>query len=883
MTTTCALHNHILTSSQDVDVSRLGGKAANLRHLAAAGFPVPDWFVVSTDAFDTAMAAVRTQVNQLLDETNYTCADSIERTSQQIDCLILKLDLDAEFCAALQGSLAELGTHRVSVRSSVLGEDSAEHSFAGQMASFLHVPPTQVPATVKRVWASAYSARALTYRHHKALPSTSIRAAVIVQRMITSVTSGVLFSRDPETRERQSVICAGYGLGEGVVADRVETDTFRVAWDSGDTTHSLSTKTLRLDAASDGHSGVSEQQVAAHLRDVPVLSAQQISQLHDVGVQAETTFGLPQDLEWAFDEAGDLYLLQARPIVFAPSPKNAGPARIWDNSNVVESFPGLTLPLTFSFARQCYATAFRPALAGFLWQPKVAALDDHVFDGLIGLLDGRVYYNLHNWYTMYSYLPGFERRKQAFDQMIGVGEKLDVEAVDLSLGQRLGNVAKTAWRLLTVSRSNRDFQRSFDTAYAGVAEIDLAACNEVDLAVRYRDLERAFTPLWHLTLYNDFHAMTWLSWLQGLCRRWRLVDPSLPNDLLCGQGGIDSVEPLYALLEMASQFNSTPALRQLLDDNDDQSVWEQIQSDASFAGISRRLNAHLQAFGDRGPEDLKLEKPSLRQQPARLIGLIRSYAERGLQVDDLRQHELSRRQHAQALVATQLRNPLQRVLFHGAVQQARRGIASRENMRFARSRLYGLVRQLFARMGELFVERRLLADATDVFYLTVDEVLGTVEGTGSTGDLQGLVELRKADYVTFATRSPDERMWTTGIPGLDLSYSTTAAVAGTSQLQGTGCSAGAGRGQARIIAEPGTPLGPGAHVIVARSTDPGWVFLMIESQGIVVERGSLLSHTAIVGRELGIPTVVGVAGATEQIPEGAEIVLDGSTGVIQWN
>ncbi|MBT6146643.1 MAG: phosphoenolpyruvate synthase, partial [Gemmatimonadetes bacterium] len=181
------------------------------------------------------------------------------------------------------------------------------------------------------------------------------------------------------------------------------------------------------------------------------------------------------------------------------------------------------------------------------------------------------------------------------------------------------------------------------------------------------------------------------------------------------------------------------------------------------------------------------------------------------------------------------------------------------------------------------VERGLLVEADDLCYLTVEEALGTVQGTCSTADLRRLVALRKSDYDTFARRTPRPRLCTTRIPGLELSYEESGAATTTTQLQGTGCSAGSGCGQARIITEPGTPLGPGSHILVARSTDPGWVFLMIESKGIIVERGSLLSHTAIVGRELGIPTVVGVAGATEQIPEGARVQIDGSTGMIQWN
>ncbi len=101
-------------------------------------------------------------------------------------------------------------------------------------------------------------------------------------------------------------------------------------------------------------------------------------------------------------------------------------------------------------------------------------------------------------------------------------------------------------------------------------------------------------------------------------------------------------------------------------------------------------------------------------------------------------------------------------------------------------------------------------------------------------------------------------------------------------LAGIGCSAGVATGTARVVLDPVAASAGRGDVLVARSTDPGWVFLMMSSAGLVAERGSPLSHTAIIGRELGIPTVVGVTGATARIPDGAQLRIDGSTGHVEW-
>ena len=203
-------------------------------------------------------------------------------------------------------------------------------------------------------------------------------------------------------------------------------------------------------------------------------------------------------------------------------------------------------------------------------------------------------------------------------------------------------------------------------------------------------------------------------------------------------------------------------------------------------------------------------------------------------------------------------------------------------MRFARSRLFGIVRALFRRLGDQLASAGVLEQAADIFYVTTDEALGVVEGTGVTRDLRALVTLRRAEYAEFASRHPADRLETTGLPGRAPLPQDEATGDGGHRLEGTGCSAGVVTGAAHVVRDPATAVARAGQVLVARSTDPGWVFLMISAAGLVAERGSPLSHTAIIGRELGIPTVVGAEGATARIPDGATLTIDGATGEVQW-
>jgi pyruvate,water dikinase len=202
-------------------------------------------------------------------------------------------------------------------------------------------------------------------------------------------------------------------------------------------------------------------------------------------------------------------------------------------------------------------------------------------------------------------------------------------------------------------------------------------------------------------------------------------------------------------------------------------------------------------------------------------------------------------------------------------------------MRFARSRLFGIARRLFGRLADLFAAQGMLDCREDFYYLTVSEVFGYLQGTSATQDLRRLVDLRREEYARFESLTLPDRLHTTGAPYPVPTASEAALESGNGSLWGTGCSSGTVHGAAWVVSDPRAADRAGNYVLVAECTDPGWAFLMIRARGLVVERGSVLSHTAIIGRELGIPTVVGVRSATARIKDGSPISINGSTGEVR--
>ncbi|UCF89164.1 MAG: hypothetical protein JSV70_02650 [bacterium] len=697
------------TPMERVSPDEAGGKAYNLFRLRGSGFPVPDWFVVSTRVFDALMADRAAAIESILRELKPDSADSYAAVSGRIGALILSADPGPELGALLDRHVSETldSGPFYSVRSSVRGEDSAQNSFAGQMDSFLCVRREDLLETLKKVWASTWSARSLAYRNTRNLSLCGVSAAVIIQNMLEPRASGVLFTREPISLDRRCHISAAYGLGEGVVSDRVVTDTYRWDWGSAEIEKEVPEKDLVV--VPDRSGGTATEALPDHKRRSQVLADDLVRELCNTGIRIEEAFGCPQDIEWACDRHGKVHILQARPITSPPPARKGKHTRIWDNSNIVESYPGLTLPLTFSFIRRGYEVSFARTIQSLMANRKPLEGGQAVFRNMLGLIDGHVYYNLLNWYRMLSYLPGFSRHRKSWDQMIGIQEEVDFPGTRLSAVNRIHSSLKIAHLLLSVGGCGRRFFSRFTPAYERLADRDLGNASEEDLSLLFDEISREFGGMWHLTLYNDFAAMKYYDWLKKLTGKWGSPDrPNHHNDLLCGARGLESIEPLRALIRLARKVGSRKRFRKLFAWEDDLGVWRMIEDDASYRELKSSFESYLAKYGDRAMEDLKLEIPGYREQPEKLVGLVRRYVRTGLSIQEMEARESGIRQSAERLMRDQLKNPFKRLAYSFVLRQARLAIANRENMRFARSRLYGIVRQIFLKMGRLFEEKGLL-------------------------------------------------------------------------------------------------------------------------------------------------------------------------------
>jgi pyruvate,water dikinase len=874
-----------------VALARIGGKARNLAVLARLGVPVPPWFCVTTQLFQFLLARLRPEIAAAMGELGDADPAQTQAVSQRIRALFVPALLPAEERAALLAHFDRVfpaGT-AVSVRSSAVGEDSQRDSFAGQMDSYLFVTRETLVERLLACLGSAFSARSLLYRRARQLDPGAIEAAAIVQQMVDSRVAGVMFTANPTTGNRgELVISAGLGLGEGVVGDLVESDTYFVDGAAGAISDRVVVeKHARVAFDRTRGAGTAVIEVPADVGARPALEDHQILALARMGQTIEAAFGAPQDIEWAFDAQGGLTLLQTRPITTLER------ETIFDNSNVVESYPGLSLPLTFSFARSAYEQTFRAASRALGTSERDLDAHRHVHANLVALVDGRIYYNILNWYQLFVLLPGLEGAIPAWEKALGLERRF---ARPPRPASRLGRVAGVPARLRVLTRLSarffgieeavRRFAADFARVQSEFKSRDLEALDAHDLFELYESVAAALCAPYSVSVVNDFFTQQLYELVARLIERWRLGDPlALRNDLMCAETGMDSVEPVRSLLQLAERVRARPQLRALFaDGGDGRAVWEAIARGPELADFRAALEAHFDQYGDRTLEELKLETRAMRDHPELFVAMLRNYLRDGGEVAILQGREQQIRAQAEAALAAQLRrHPLRRAIFSYVLGQARRGVKNRENLRLLRARGFGMVKQIFRAIAARLVRDGLLADAQDIFYLTVEEVAGTLRGHAVTRDLGALVALRKREYQQFRGRAPAARVVTRGIVyrGAFQIQSEAATGDDATELRGVGCSPGTVTAPAKVILSPDQNLEIRREILVAPMTDPGWVFLMVAAAGIVSEKGSVLSHTAIIGRELGIPTVVGVAGATRRIADGQILELDGQAGRVR--
>jgi pyruvate,water dikinase len=820
------------------DVAVAGGKGANLGELIRAGFPVPDGFVIGTNAY--ALAA----------EAAGVAPDA--PTSARVR--LAGSPVPAAIADAVRDAYRALGSPAVAVRSSATAEDLPEASFAGQQDTILGVSGEEALLdAVRKCWASLWNERAVAYRETQGVERDGLRLAVVVQRMVDAESAGVLFTADPITgRRRRAVIDAVRGLGERLVAGAVNPDHFVI----------------------DARDGTVIE------RRGDVLNDAQLRELAALGARVEAHYGRPQDIEWAIAPDGKLWLVQSRDITtLYPLPANAPDPdrdlRVYFSGNVAQGVFQPFTPMglqTFKLIGSAFAKVFgipvKDAAAG---PPLTVEAGMRLFIDLTPVLRDPFGRELPK-----RVMGVMEFRSQAIfaklledPRLAPRGRASRSRLIVLRKVLRTG-APQTAFRaLLRPDATRESLLREVDAAIAGV-RIPEAPLERLDAYERLvLDLmPRLFPRLVGLV------APGMLSY--GLAGRLlgRRARPDEMQTVLRGLPYNPTTEMDLELWRIARRAREDRACRGALETRTPAQLSADYRAGALPQRLQRDMSAFLARYGHRAIAEIDLGLPRWSEDPAHLLGAIANYQ----RLDDAAlapDAQFARgAREAEAMIATlvsRVHGP-RRVLVRFLLRRVRLLGGLREQPKFQIMRIFAIGRAMIAPVGAALAERGLLIGADDIFFLTLPEARRAIAGA----DLRAIVAERRATYRRELARRR--------IPRVLLSDGTDAETllpsSADGAIRGTPASPGVARGVARVILSPaGARLEPG-EVLVAPSTDPGWTPLFLTAGALVMEMGGMMSHGAVVAREYGIPAVVGVPDATGRIATGEKVVVDGSAGTV---
>lgn len=843
-----------LDEIEGVDLPLVGGKAFRLATLKQHGLKVPPGLVLTTTFFETQL-----QHAQLIPlwAGSPDVAVTAEALSWLADVLKTK-PLAKELSAALNQTLADLFDPAVAsfaVRSSAIDEDQRDHTFAGVHLTELRVPRSALPIAITRCWASALSPAALEYRQVHGMSIQGIRVAVLIQPMLAPACSGVGFTVNPLTGSRDEfVVEASWGLGEAVVSGEVQPYFYKLVNQPPDYPV-IEQRPGSVPPPSETEPG----------RDSP-LTAAELAELAQQLAQVQALMGEAQDVEWARQEGG-FFLLQTRPVAALPET----PPKLdieWTRGSHPEFLPELPSPLFGSLLERSQARAIL-----FF---KEVGLQVEGLGPYVKLILGRPYLNLTFLKRIISQVglnPGSLLHTIGHSEPGSAGGYLSIDWG--AVWQKRG----TYWRILKRAFSNtrhlKAYQAAVDEALAELEDSRFDAPPAAALA-QLRQHERIYNELFNANLGLD------ISISAATAVGSSLIAPLTPNPAIVvstlALKGVKTsdAELNQALIQLSRLARQQPTVQDYLADP------AQTTPPSPFQAEFERL---LARYGHRAIYETDMGWPRYADDPTPLLNIVHRYAQTDLSTgsgEEAAKTGVNWRKLIGEVRGVERWLPWRYWLAAPFIRTLRRLLRMRDRLNNAKARAMAAFRRWDLALGQKWAEAGWLAQADDIFWLTLEEVERTLMLEGDTVvGLSSTVQARKETYQTYAATQMPFTLAEAQIPAIQLGVGLQAEAA-SDVLVGLPISPGQVRGTVLVLRHPDEFQRVADDIIlVTASTDPAWLPLLHLASGLIVERGGLLSHGSVIAREYGLPAVANIVNATQIFQTGDSVLVDGSTGVVQ--
>ena len=888
------------TDPAGTDIDKVGGKGANLGRLANAGFPVPPGFVVDTGAYLAHIESIRTDISGALAKISYDDAEALEKAVEQIRGWIIAAGMPANIAAGITNAYAQLGDVYVAVRSSGTAEDLEGASFAGLHDTYLDIKGADdVLDAVKRDWASLWTARAVAYRKSGGFTEFP-SIAVVVQTMVASEVSGVMFTGNPLNAATDEIMLnASWGLGEAVVQGITTPDEY-IIWHKNFKVleKTLGSKEVEIVRNPETGHGTVQRDVDPARRDEFTLTDEAAAELAEIGAGVQALYeGFPQDLEWGYAD-GQFYVLQARPVT--------GVEFSWD-AEVTESVQGNSEAVPYDniwsrvFPEEMWTGAISPLM--FSWRcwglNQCHSVGVHAFGYPDQDYTTRRLWKYHKGVSYYNVEADRQRIKESIPPQLrqGMLHKVptmwhaEVLNAPFDWGRYLNMFHKVEterpdmgfnwWRYL-----DRDFIKNAEyreaTRPRTVAERE--AMSDEELKAHLADVIRleisSYDPPWNGLLWYMGESMGWIGWI---CANWYTGGrENIFVDLITGTRRENIVgEETHAAWELADMIGQSPELRSLLEKYPDARFFEYLDQCIEGPAFREAYDQYVAERGWRGHPDRDIyfdrRGDNVMVDLAAWPGM--------LDEPDPRIKELATREKLEESIAHVHENLLSQEngvfkaqLFAALIDFTHRSLEYRDNEREVMDWSTYDIKLCFEEVGRRCVERGNLREMKECYFLTMEELYAVLAGTENKRLTRAKIDARRKNFDAINTGATD------AVPFIQRSRPSPIdepEISGDGVFEGKGTSAGKVTGTARVVHEL-NQIGrvQKGDILIVHATDPGWMPVFSRIHGIVLESGGLISHGAIIAREFGLPGAQ-LPGARRLIPDGATITLNGDTGVIQ--
>ena len=844
--------------TQEATLEIVGGKGKSLSEMIRAGLPVPGGFHITTTNYKD-FVSLHAIDQYILQEATKT--DSKIEASEKIKKLFRANELPVPMKNEIREAYSALGENpAVAVRSSANAEDLPEMSFAGQQDTYLNIIGEEdLYRAIRDCWASLWTPRAISYRDCMGIAHDEVAMAVVVQLMVTSNVSGILFTANPTTGDRNEIIAnASFGLGEAIVSGQVTPDTYifdRNLYEMKEIL--LGSKEQMI--VSDGEDGVLVQEVPKIKRDLPALNKEQLTDLVDLALKSEHHFGeVPQDIEWALKD-DVLYLLQSRPITnLPPAPlKNLkweppSPGATLLRRQIVENMPE---PLSPLFDELYLEIALQEGMNRSLARSGSPYKIEDMTNG-----------NVHVTVNGYAY----QRR-----------DFKAVEGVDPKVLRNYDIKGQTEWWTKLSGFWQNEWLPEYKSAIQEYEKIDLALATDEELFNGIRDLANEDGYYWEESSKVFATAKVTDEQLQAFLKS-AAPNHNFTSGMFLSGFHSRTMQAQMDIWEIAKLIQGDDALMEIVSLTPAPRLLETLRHHPMATSVIEAINKYNDTYGHQ-IYSLDFAEPTAAEDTLPIMVALKSQVQDKNYDPLVQQTEVNRKRKAAMREIREVLSEQQLWQFRWHLWKARYFYPFREEVVFWLGGAWPVLRGMANELGKRMVKIGTFNSPDDIYFLRSESIDKAIEARAVGNSVP---ELARVAAEARELREARKRIHPPGAIPIDQHDNAAATQKLNSptsnQMIGFAVSPGRIEGEVSVIMSPSDfdNMKPNT-ILVCPMTTPAWTQLFSHAVALVTDIGSILAHGSIVAREFGIPAVLGLGNVTQRLKSGQRILVDGDAGTIE--